>query len=46
MSPPPTEDGAEDGPRCHNCGAPLSRRETGMLSMSVGTRCPECGART
>ncbi len=46
MSSHPHDDGSENSPRCGNCGAPLTRRETGMLSMSVGTRCPECGVLT
>ncbi|MFC6725482.1 hypothetical protein ACFQE1_14110 [Halobium palmae] len=46
MATPPSKEPGEPGPRCGNCGAPLTRRETGMLSVSVGTRCPECGVLT
>jgi hypothetical protein len=29
-------------PACTRCGRPLTREETGMLSMSVATRCADC----
>jgi uncharacterized Zn finger protein (UPF0148 family) len=29
-------------PTCSNCGRPLTREHTGMLSMSVSTLCADC----